>query len=219
MSNFSKQLLETILFDLRLAEKKITKKEACSRLGIAYNTTRLDKLLDEYVEEKERIAKRKAGNRGKSASDFEVTTVVEMFLEGEPLTAIAERLCRGTTFIKNILTRCGLPMRDHNCDYFTPQFLDEDFTREDLMVGTIVYSARHQEIGTIKRPCPAKGEVGYWVYLSSEQNVALAWYDILPLDHLVSKYNLKLRLGSNIDTKAELAQTLSRAFKNDKVQN
>jgi hypothetical protein len=212
----SKTLMEAVVQDLRFAEKKITKKEACSRLGIAYNTARLDKLVESFLEEKARIENRKAANRGKKATEFEISTMIEMFLEKEPLTAISERLCRGTQFVKGTLSRLGIPTRNSDCDYFNPQPLDGDFQYEELAAGTVVYSARHQEIGEVRRKCPTSGETGYWVYLASEQNVAIAWYDLLPLTPLIEKYNLKLRLGSGIDTKAELAQTLTRAFKHDK---
>lgn len=214
--NIPKSVMEAVVNDLRFAEKKITKKEACSRLGIAYNTARLDKLVDAFLEEKARVEARKMSNRGKKATDYEISTMIEMFLEREPLTAISERLCRGTAFIKSTLSRLGIPVREADKDYFNPQILDPEFQFEELAQGTVVYSAKHQEIGTVKTKCPSKGETGYWVYLASEQNVAIGWYDLLPLTPLIDKYNLKLRLGSGIDTKAELAQTLTRAFKNDK---
>ena len=43
-------------------EKPITKKEACEVLSISYNTTRLNKIIAEFEERQEYVAKRKATN-------------------------------------------------------------------------------------------------------------------------------------------------------------
>ena len=68
------------------AESPITKKEACSILNISYNTTRLKTIIEEYKENKEYRDRRKAQNRGKPASNSEIGTMVESYLEGSNIS-------------------------------------------------------------------------------------------------------------------------------------
>lgn len=216
MSDISKSVLATVAQKLRFDEKPITKKAACEMLGIAYNTARLDKLVNDFLEEKERTKTRRQANRGKLATDYEIATAIEDYLGGEAISAISSRLCRSTLFVKSILERCGIPLKDTNCSYFNPQLLNEDFIQEYLEPNTVVYSALHQELGSIKKVAPS-GDRGtaYWVRLASEQYVAIMWYDLLPMDSLIAKYKLKFALSSGLDTKTILSQTLSKALKND----
>ena len=72
--------------------KPITKKEACSILNIAYNTTRLGNIIAEFHEMQEFRARRKAQNRGKAATPQEIQTTVQMYLEGDNVSEIAKAL-------------------------------------------------------------------------------------------------------------------------------
>ena len=56
------------VIELLRQEKPITKKEACEVLSISYNTTRLNKIIAEFEERQEYVAKRKATNKGKRAA-------------------------------------------------------------------------------------------------------------------------------------------------------
>ena len=91
------------------AEKPITKKEACDILNISYNTARLNKIIEEWKENQEYRARRKAEKRGKPASDSEISNVVESYLEGDSISNIAKRLFRSSIFVKNIIQRVGVP--------------------------------------------------------------------------------------------------------------
>ena len=71
------------------AEKPITKKEACDILNISYNTTRLNKIIEEWKETQEYRAKRKAEKRGKPASDSEISNVIESYLEGDSISNLS----------------------------------------------------------------------------------------------------------------------------------
>ena len=85
--------------------KPITKKEACSILNIAYNTTRLGNIIAEFHEMQEFRAKRKAQNRGKAATPQEIKTTVQMYLEGDNVSEIAKALYRSPAFVKGIIDR------------------------------------------------------------------------------------------------------------------
>src|SRR5210317_732401 len=66
----------------------ISKKEACEILNIAYNTTRLQKIIDDFLETQEYQKKRRAMNRGKPASNEEIKEAVIGYLAGEPIADI-----------------------------------------------------------------------------------------------------------------------------------
>lgn len=195
--------------------KPITKKLACEMLGIAYNTARLDKMITEHEEDTLRQKKKKDANRGKPATDYEISCCIESYLDKEPMSLLVERLGRSRLFVQRILDVVGLPERSADNDYFNPVLLEEGFSQQYLESGALVYSARHQEVGEVKgnAPCPIEG--AYWVRLATEEYIAIMYYDLLPLDEMVKKYNLKLNLSCGIDTKAALNQTLSKALKYD----
>ena len=79
-----------------LETKGATKKGACEMLNITYNTTRLDKLINVYKEKKVYEAERRAKNRGKPATDGEVTFVIEGYLQGRSVEALANYLQKQT---------------------------------------------------------------------------------------------------------------------------
>ena len=62
-------------------ESPITKKEACEILNIRYNTTRLQKIIDDWKDTQEFRARRKAMNKGKPASRDEIKSVAQMYVE------------------------------------------------------------------------------------------------------------------------------------------
>ena len=63
-----------------ISDKPITKKEACDILNISYNTTRLQKIIEQYDERKDYTKKRKAGLRGRPASAGEISEACSSFL-------------------------------------------------------------------------------------------------------------------------------------------
>ena len=56
------------------AEKPITKKLACEMLGIAYNTTRLENLIQEYKDDLDRVKLRKKQVRKEAVTEETVAT-------------------------------------------------------------------------------------------------------------------------------------------------
>lgn len=91
--------------------KPITKKEACEILNIAYNTSRLDKIIADYHDNVEYVAKRKKMNRGKPATNEEITEIVTGYLRGEPIADTAKSLYRSPAFVKSLIERVGVPER------------------------------------------------------------------------------------------------------------
>ena len=72
--NLTEANLQHVISLLR-AEKPITKKEACSILNISYNTTRLNKLIEEHEETVRYRELRKAQNKGKGVTEAEKKSI------------------------------------------------------------------------------------------------------------------------------------------------
>lgn len=154
-----------------LEEPKATKKNACQILNISYNTARLDKLIEQYKTRKENDAKRRAENRGKPATKEEIAFIISEYLENGTITSISKSLFRGPVFIKSILDTYGAPTRNASSDYFHPQLIPEESTRERFAVGEEVWSARYDVLAKIDKELFQKGIYVYRVYLKGEQNM------------------------------------------------
>lgn len=141
---------------------KMTKKDACAILGIAYNTTRLDSLIEKYLDKKKRDSDRRSSLRGKPASKEEITYTVQEYLEGATIDAISKSTFRGPTFIKSILEKYDVPIRNTSTDYFRPELIPDGATRERFTVSEVVYSARYDSIARIDTE---KYDARYgWIY-------------------------------------------------------
>ena len=89
----------------------VTKKEACEMLNISYNTTRLNRILEDFNETMTHRATRKAQLKGTKATDMEIKQVIESYLNEHPISDIAQGMYRSSTFVKNILNRVGVPLK------------------------------------------------------------------------------------------------------------
>ena len=127
------------VINLLNGQAPISKKEACSILNIAYNTTRLQRIIDDFEETQAYREKRKLQNKGKAATKDEVADAVTRFLSGDPISDIASGLYRSAGFIKAIIERVGVPQKQEGVyDYLPEECVAEDFT-----VGEIVWSAKY----------------------------------------------------------------------------
>ena len=68
-------------------DNPITKKEACGMLNIRYNTTRLQRIIEDHQELKQFRETRKAQNKGKMATQDEIRSVVKLYLDGDNISA------------------------------------------------------------------------------------------------------------------------------------
>lgn len=124
--------------------KPITKKDACEILNISYNTTRLTQIIQNHLDQKEYVSKRKAQNRGKAASNSEICEAVTDYLQGATVSDISRRLYRSAGFVKTLLDKVGVPHRPGNdeerkeLEYFPDECVSEDFA-----VGEIAWSSTY----------------------------------------------------------------------------
>ena len=130
------------VIDLLEAEKPITKKEACAILNIANNSARLGKIIDNYKAEQEEMSRRRAANRGKPATNYEIQNIIEGYLDGDSVTDIGKRIYRPSSFVKDVVDKVGVPQRVVGADYRNPCIIPEQCAREEFERGQIVWHAR-----------------------------------------------------------------------------
>ena len=126
-----------------------TKKDACQILGIAYNVTRLAKIIEDYKKAKAREAERRAALRGKPATQDEIVYVIQEYLEGATIDAITKSTYRPVNFVKHILEKYNVPIRATSHDYFKPELIPDGAVRDRFNVGEVVYSARYDSTARI----------------------------------------------------------------------
>lgn len=161
-----------------------TKKDACAILGIAYNTTRLTSLIEKYKDDKAKDAARRAEKRGKPATEGEISYTVMAYLEGAAIDSIASSLYRGATFVKSILAKYHVPIRQSAHSYFRPEMVPDEAIRDSFKIGEKVYSMRYDSLAVIK----SEFSPGvYSVFLLSDKWLQYAYqpaYDLASLEHL-----------------------------------
>ena len=116
-------------------------------LNIAYNTTRLQRIIDDYEDKISFRELRKKQNRGKAATNAEIREAVERFLSGDSITEIASGLFRSPAFVKGIIERVGVPQKQEGAiDYLPDECCAEAFAEGDL-----VWSARYHSPAIIEK--------------------------------------------------------------------
>jgi len=168
--------------------KPITKKDACQILGMAYNTTRLGTIIEDFKKQQARIAERKAALRGKPATKEDVIYIISEYLNGETVDAISKMTYRSPGFIKNILEANAVPIRIPGSTYFNPELVPEGAMRDRFKEGEVVYSARYDSLARIdmEQKTEKYGYI-YRVWLLSEKWLQSAYqeaYELASLEHL-----------------------------------
>ena len=143
--NLSAKNIETVIALLNPStetEKPITKKDACNILNIAYNTNRLDAIIEGHIEQKAYVKKRKKSLRGRPASNEEIADACERYLTGDNISDISKSLFRSPTFVRNLLETVGVPQRPSGADErLSPHYYPDECMSEDFNEGEIAWSA------------------------------------------------------------------------------
>jgi hypothetical protein len=116
----------------------ISKKEACGILNIAYNTTRLQRIIDDFQDKIEYREVRKKQNRGRRATDAEIREATQRYLSGDSIAEIASGLFRSPAFVKGLIERVGVPNVTKESGIIP---LPERCVSESFSPGEIVWSA------------------------------------------------------------------------------
>lgn len=137
------------VIELLEQEQPITKKAACEILNISYNTTRLQSIINEYKERKERRKKAFQRNRGRPIEDREISLFVKYFLQGDPISEISELTYRPASAVKNTLDRLGVPTRPKGDEAHKPGLLPDECVITEAYEGQIVWSAVYHRTAEI----------------------------------------------------------------------
>ena len=168
--------------------KAITKKDACQILGMAYNTTRLGTIIEEWKKKQTKNAERRAEKRGKPVTGEERVYIISEYLAGETVDSISKATYRSSTFVKSVLETNSVPIRVPGSSYFCPELIPEGAIRERFKVGEVVYSARYDS--TARIDAESFSEKHGWIYrvwLLSEkwqQNAYQEATELASLEHL-----------------------------------
>ena len=94
-----------------MIKAKKTKKSVCEHLGIAYNTKRLDAIIQDFHDKQAREAELKKKARSKIFSKAEKEAIAESYLGGETQSGIAKQYYVSPQRIKKILMEMNVPIR------------------------------------------------------------------------------------------------------------
>jgi hypothetical protein len=172
------------------SEKPITKTAACAMLNIAYNTSRLDKLITTYKEKKELDSQRRKAKRGKPVTMDEIGYMVSEYLEGATIDSISKGIYRGADFVKRVLEENHVTLRKAPHSYFKPELIPDGAVRDRFAIGEKVYSVRYDSLAIIKAESIHKDGMVYRVWLDSENTQEFAYqpaWELASLQHLRDK--------------------------------
>lgn len=175
-------------------EKPITKKDACSILCIAYNTTRLASIIEKHKEKRARDKERRSALRGKPATKDEISFIIQEYLEGATIESITTKTYRSTNFVYDILQANSVPMRARAHDYFKPQLIPEGAVREQFEIGEVVYSARYDSIAEIRAEQNQNNQFVYRIWLLAERWQQFAYQEACELASLKHLKELGVKL-------------------------
>lgn len=182
------------VIDLLNSSPPISKKEACTILNISYNTTRLNKIIENYKEQQDLIKRMKAKKRGTPADKDEVKWIIQSFIRGESIADIAKKNYRSTAFINHLIENLGVPERAKGDDAHKVSLLPDNCIGDSFAEGEIAWSAKYHA------PCKVVKELKtnyewpcyrIWVIERSEETfnqggfyAAQLAYDLGKLTHL-----------------------------------
>jgi len=194
----------------------ISKKEACEILHISYNTTRLNKIIEDFKEREVYVANRRKQLHLKPIEEYEVKEIVESYLAGDSLSKISENVYRSIAIVKMVLEEFNLPIRNKSYSYFDPVFLEkEEMISSDYKDGDLVFSARYNCPALVKKLVQNSDIHGnvykIWLYGDYNQWAAQPYYELSDL-RKVQKLGVKLPDY----TKEEMTALIIEGFKKAK---
>lgn len=213
--DLSPSTISKVISLLERESNPITKKEACEILKISYNTTRLNKIIEEHKDRVEYVSNRRKSNKYKPVQEHEIKDIIESYLAGEPLSSISEATYRSIAVIKNVLERYNLPIRNKSYSYFDPVPLDhEEMISEDYNSGDLVFSARYNApaiIDKLVQDSPMHGKVyKLWVYGDYNQWASQPYYELSDL-RPVQKLGVKMPDMSKEEIMALIVEGFKKA--------
>lgn len=148
------------------SDTPITKKEACEMLNISYNTTRLNKILEEHKDIMSYRATRKAQNKGKRATKEEKQQAIQSYVNGDNISDIAKQLYRSSSFVRNIIQSAGVPEKQskeaHSKYYkYRQPLLPEQCVSDSFEPGERVWSVNDNTVAIVKKEFTNEHQTNY----------------------------------------------------------
>lgn len=193
------------VIQLLASSPAITKKEACNILNIAYNTTRLNSIIEDYDSRIEFKNRRKSQLRGKPAETSELKEMIESYMNGESFAEISAATYRSSAFVKTHLERIGVPARVVGEERDDVEYLPEECVGEFFEKGEVAWSAKYHAPCEVIREESKKdfyvdkyGSIAYQVWIREPTEhfgqvggffASSLAYDLGKLEHL-KKYGI-----------------------------
>ena len=143
------------LLEPKNGDAPITKKRACEILRIAYNTTRLNNIIEGHKHKKEVFARNKAKKANTPITEEEKEEIVSSYLTGVPVADIAKSIFRNSSLVARVIDDLGVPKRVRGEDKSIPDLLPEECMADSLEVGERAWSAKYHA------PCEVTKDLGY----------------------------------------------------------
>lgn len=169
--------------------KPATKKDCCEILGIAYNVSRLQTIIDKYLEDKNYEEKMREEKSRTPASEQEIEFVINSYIkDGMTESAIAKSLYRSHAFVKKILVNYGVPLRAQSFDYKNPELLPDACVSDEFNIGEVVFCSKYNCMAEVSKELDKHKTEGrvyrVWLMDDWQQFATVAWYELGSLRHL-----------------------------------
>lgn len=208
---------------IKILEEGATKKAACDLLGIAYNTKRLQDIIDKYISDKEYDAARRKAKRGTAIEGDELVNIIESYLiYNASIDTLSKKYHRPTAAIKSVLYRSGAMLKAQETpNPLRPSELPEESILgedEEFELKQLVWVAGYQCVGEVRKNF---GNGVYRVYLLDpgyHRNVTFNWYDLGNLKHLEALgVNLK-ELSGGYMRQEEIIEIMSESLRKARMK-
>lgn len=150
---------------LAMREAGKPKTEQCKVLGIAYNTTRLELLLSDYVSSRDKFKQLREKKKNEPVTPSEVSRwATEYVLENRSISDIADSSYRTTGIVRYYLEKVGAMFVRRGVDKLESAMIPEQAMAEDFSIGQLVWVAPYGCMGEIR----GKIKEAYKVYVFGE---------------------------------------------------
>ena len=199
MSTIDPKIMESVIAKLE-QDKPITLKQGCSMLGIAYNTTRLRKLIETYKQSviTEKAVRAKMLRTPITLADKKY--IIEAYIQGESVAEISRNSFRSDLIIKRILTEYNIPLKRQGSTYHNNvPFIDarrEEYDKDDL-----VYSVRYgcPALVMFRKDSKDHGAC-YNIYLlgGEEQRAYQPYYELADITRAQKELKINIKASTGV---------------------
>ena len=208
--NLTKDNIQRVIRELS-SDTPITKKKACGMLNISYNTTRLNKIIEDFNTANEFAMNRRKELRSKPITKDEIAFITREYLDEAPLSDISNTSFRSMAVIKRILAKYNVPLRESSSSYHNPPLLELGSIKDDYVAGDLVFCARYGKPGTISSV--VKGGYGVWLHGIRRQHCYQPYHELADLRKLQNDFGIAMQDMENDEVVQLLNESLKRSRK------